>query len=122
MARTCIVFAAAIAGVLATTTPSRGQEVRGLTYGELITDGRNVAFRANAVGASSKTAAFEAAVRNLVRISKLDQDTGLAFWPASICQSANAAINGWCKLSPSRIKIAGRKPVIYLVPISINAR
>jgi hypothetical protein len=122
MTRTCIVLAAAIAAVLATTTTSRGQTATVFTYGVLLTDGHNVAFRANAVGFPNNTAAFDAAIRSLVRASKLDSDISVAFWPPSICGSANASINGWCSFSPSEIKLAERNPVIFVLPVSVERR
>jgi hypothetical protein len=122
MKRLGFVLAAAIAAVLASTSSSRGQTTTAFTYSALLVDGHNLSFKAEAVGYRNKTMAFEAAIRTLVRASNLSSDISVAFWPPSICGSANASVNDWCSFSPSEIKLAERSPVIFVLPVSIERR
>ncbi|MFA7309475.1 MAG: hypothetical protein WC050_01085 [Candidatus Paceibacterota bacterium] len=57
----------------------------GMVRGWMLTDGRNVAVNAAAVGFGNKVQSYEAAMRLVTRVSNFNDDINVAFWPPTVC-------------------------------------
>lgn len=62
----------------------------GMVRGWMLTDGRNVAVNAAAVGFGNKVQSYEAAMRLVTRVSNFNDDINVAFWPPTVCGSPAA--------------------------------
>lgn len=61
-----------------------------MTRGEILTDGYNMAITGGAIGFGNKSRSFESIVGLLTRVSGLNQDISIAFWPPTVCGMPSA--------------------------------